>query len=450
MSGSPRHSTVKIKSTATVRKPPKLRRHKASGRGYVELNGHRQYLGPFDAATTREAYHRLIAEWEANGRQTRPKMNDITIVELVALFWAHAKTLYRRANGTFTSELDNYRQALRPLKFLYGSMAVREFGPRALKAVRHKMIESGWSRKNINKQVSRLKTVFRWGTEEELVPAEIHHALLAVSGLRKGRSTARETEPIVPVPQHLIDAIKPFVSSIVWDMIQVQLLTACRPEEVTRLRAIDIDMTSNDWIARFNEHKTDRFGRDRLIFFGPRAQVILRKYLVNRAIDAYLFSAAEADAQMRAHRRARRTTPLSQGNGPGTNRRADPQRLPRDRYDTSSYRRAINRACDQAFPLPEELSRGKADDVTGNRMETIAQWRARLGEVRWAEVVIWQKTHRWSPNRLRHNAATILRQEFGVDVAQTVLGHAMGSRITAQVYAEANIAKAIDAIRRVG
>ena len=61
----------------------------------------------------------------------------------------------------------------------------------------------------------------------------------------------------------------------------------------------------------------------------------------------------------------------------------------------------------------------------------------------------WHKEHRWSPNRLRHNAATNLREEFGLDVAQTVLGHRIGSQVT-ELYAEANVRKAIEAIKKVG
>lgn len=65
--------------------------------------------------------------------------------------------------------------------------------------------------------------------------------------------------------------------------------------------------------------------------------------------------------------------------------------------------------------------------------ETRKQWRARLGE-RWAEVNRWVCEHGFGPNRLRHNAATKIRREFGLDAAQVMLGHAT-AQVT-QVYAE--------------
>ena len=41
---------------------------------------------------------------------------------------------------------------------------------------------------------------------------------------------------------------------------------------------------------------------------------------------------------------------------------------------------------------------------------------------------------RWSPNQLRHSAATEIRRDFGLDAAQVVLGHASAS--TTEIYAE--------------
>jgi len=47
------------------------------------------------------------------------------------------------------------------IKQLYGMTPAAGFGPKALQAVRQKMVESGWCRTNINKQVNRLRHVFK-------------------------------------------------------------------------------------------------------------------------------------------------------------------------------------------------------------------------------------------------------------------------------------------------
>jgi len=54
----------------------------------------------------------------------------------------------------------------------------------------------------------------------------------------------------------------------------------------------------------------------------------------------------------------------------------------------------------------------------------------------------------WHPHRLRHNAATFLRKEFGLDVARVILGHS--SPAVTESYAEVDRAKAIAAMARVG
>jgi integrase len=54
----------------------------------------------------------------------------------------------------------------------------------------------------------------------------------------------------------------------------------------------------------------------------------------------------------------------------------------------------------------------------------------------------------WSPNRLRHNAATRIRKEFGLDVARAVLGHT--SPAVTAIYAEVDGARASEAMAMIG
>ena len=54
--------------------------------------------------------------------------------------------------------------------------------------------------------------MFSWAVEEELVPGSIMHALREVKGLRRGKTDARETEPVKPVPDENVDAVRQHVS----------------------------------------------------------------------------------------------------------------------------------------------------------------------------------------------------------------------------------------------
>ena len=54
----------------------------------------------------------------------------------------------------------------------------------------------------------------------------------------------------------------------------------------------------------------------------------------------------------------------------------------------------------------------------------------------------------WTPHRLRHNAATTIRREFGLEAAQLLLGHARAD--VTQLYAEADMSKATDVAYQTG
>ena len=54
----------------------------------------------------------------------------------------------------------------------------------------------------------------------------------------------------------------------------------------------------------------------------------------------------------------------------------------------------------------------------------------------------------WAPNRLRHNAATFNRREYGIEATQIILGHSRADMT--QVYAERDVSKALKIVARIG
>jgi len=384
---------------------PRLCRHKGTGQGLVYVNGRELYLGPYDSPSTREAYERFVAEWLAAGR-SRPKAGaDLTVDELVAQFWPWAESYYRDPDGKPTGEIWPLRVALRPLLRLYGSTRAAEFGPLALIAVRDDMVRAGLARRSVNSHVGRIRRVFRWAAERELVPGEPWHALQAVTGLRAGRSEARETAPVKPVDLADVDKIRPHVSRQVWALVQLQLLTAARAGEMVILRPCDVDRSGRIWVYKPVHHKTEHRGHAREIYLGPRAQEVLRPFLF-RAPKSFCFSPTEAERERREAAHARRVTPESCGNVPGSNRKRRPRVRPGLRYSVDVYGRAIRRAC-TAAGIPA-----------------------------------------WHSHQLRHAAATLLRKEFGIETARVVLGH-RSAGIT-EVYAEIDQQKALDAMLKIG
>lgn len=384
---------------------PSFKLHKATGQAYAVFESKRRYFGRHELPESKARYDQAVAEWLANGRCARVDAHDLTIVELVNAF-------RRRCESESIDKRDagHFKAAWTPIVELYGDTPAAAFGPLKLKAVRERLIagpRGNRSRRYVNGLAKRIRYIFKWAVAEELVPASVLEALRAVAGLRPGKGgEAVETEPVKPVPQEHIDAIRPYLSKQVEAIIDLQLLTAARPGELVIMRPIDIDTTGKVWVYTPKDHKSAWRGHHRTIYLGPKAQEIVQPFLAGRAVEAFLFSPAEAVEKQREDRHAARVTPLSCGNKPGSNVERHPQRTPGERYTPESYRHAIQFACKRAG------------------------------------------IDKWHPYQLRHNAATNLRKQFGVDVAATLLGH-VGLN-TIEVYAEKNHELAMQIAGKVG
>jgi hypothetical protein len=190
---------------------PTLRRHKPSRQGIVTLNGRDHYLGQWPDGVRKpppavqDSYDALIVQWLAGGRQLPDEARVTTVSDLILQFWErHAQQHYRHPDGSPTSEIDNFKLSLRPLRKLFGTQAAADFSPLKFKAVRQQLIEDGISGGVINQRMARIRRIFMWGVAEKLVSESVYRALLAVDGLKAGRSMARETAPVKsPCPTNM-------------------------------------------------------------------------------------------------------------------------------------------------------------------------------------------------------------------------------------------------------
>ena len=387
---------------------PKYRLHKARNCAVVRIDGKDHYLGPYDSPESHEKYARLISEWRVEAAKAasvdpRAKPTPLSINELILLYWPHVQEYYVK-NGKPTSEQMSIRLALRPVSRLYGRSRTVDFGPLALKAVREEMINAGITRKRINQHVSRICRMFEWGVSQELIPVTVLHALKTVKGLRRGRTSAKESQPVRPVSEAHVNAVLPFLTKPLQAMVGFQRLTGCRPEEACLLRPCDVNRTSEVWEYVPESHKTEHHGKRRLIFIGPKCQAHLALWL-QRPPDAYCFSPKEARTQFDADRRRHRKTPRTPSSE-SRERKARPRKQPGEHYTTCSYGQAIRNACDKAG-IP-----------------------------------------RWSPNQLRHSKGTEIRRGYGIEGSQVVLGHANAK--TTEIYAERDFELARRIMQAIG
>jgi integrase len=243
------------------RRIPAYRLHKPTRQAVVRLDGRDHYLGKHGSEASREKYRRTVAEWLT--ASVAPSATDppgppvpvLTVAEIILAFWRHAEVHYRASDGTPSEELGNIKGALRPLRALYGETLARDFGPLALRAVRDEMVRSGLARTSVNARVDRIRRAFRWAASVELVPPAVVQALATVAGLQKGRTTAREADPVGPVPVDHVEKTLPYLSRPVASLVRLQLLTGMRPGEACSMRGWDLTPGDEMWTYRRGSHR---------------------------------------------------------------------------------------------------------------------------------------------------------------------------------------------------
>ncbi len=389
---------------------PGYRFHKRTGQAVVTLSGRDHYLGKHGSPESHAKYQRLIAEYVNHGFRM-PELGaraPFLVAHLCDQYRAFAEREYRHPDGTPTGTVENTKLAMRGLFEFAADLPAEEFGPRLLNQLRERMVERGLARATINDRIGIVKRAFKWGAENELLPATAYHALCTVRGLRRGRGGARETDPIRPVPEEHVSKALPLMPEPVQAMVQLQLLTGARPGEIASMRACDIDRRERTWLYRPVLHKNSWRGEDRVIPLGPAAREIVSRWMRPGLQEGFLFSPREAERLRHERARAQRRTPLypSHIRAQAKRSQARPRAKFGDRYEVDQYRQAIVRACVAAGVPP------------------------------------------WHPNQLRHNAATRLREHFGLEVAKVVLGHRLIE--TTQIYAEADRKRAIEIMEQVG
>src|SRR5207302_1797839 len=124
-------------------------------------------------------------------------------------------------------------------------------------------------------------------------------------GLQRGRSNVRDTEPIAPVADEVVDATLPFLNRHVRGLVELQRLTGCRPGEACRIRRSEIDTGGAVWLYRPSQHKGSWRGKPRVIAIGPKAQDLLREFFAP-SIEDYLFSPRRAVEELISLRSAER------------------------------------------------------------------------------------------------------------------------------------------------
>jgi site-specific recombinase XerD len=121
---------------------------------------------------------------------------------------------------------------VRALRELYAETPAAEFGPLALKTARQKWVNENSARSECNRRVRIVRRIFKWAVSEELGPPAVHQGLTSVAALKRGRTDARELEPVGPVDDDTVDATLPYLNRFVVGLVEFQRLTGWAPNQL--------------------------------------------------------------------------------------------------------------------------------------------------------------------------------------------------------------------------
>jgi integrase len=428
------------------RKPtPSYVIHSASGRAravWYDHTGKRcQKLlpGEYDSLESRKAFAQLLVEIVSSPTKAPATPDNLTLAEVFSAFLDHAEQQYRHPDGTPTGQLSAVKVAIKAFRELYADLPIAEVGPLCVKAARAIWVAEKHARVECNRRVAILKRILKWGVSEQIVPPLVYQSICTITGLQKGKTTARELPPVKAVDDRVVEATLPHLNRHIRGLIEFQRLTGCRPGEACRLRRSDIDIGGAIWLYQPTQHKGTWRGKSRTVAIGPKAQELLKEFFAPNITD-YLFSPQRAVKEVIAERAEKRKTPRWPSHMKrNVDKRKNTRKL-KERYTKGSYELAVDRGCDRAFPAPDPLGQREG--------ETIATWNARLTAEQKTELKAWQKSHRWSPNQLRHAHGTKVRKAFGLEAAGAALGHSKMS--ATEVYAERDAQLAATVAAKLG
>ena len=241
--------------------------HKGRNLAYVTIRGREHYLGrahsPESHAAYREALAAYLAGEPAPPARPRRAPTAFTVGEL-AERWYLAEVAKRGPRHQAAYEAS---YAARELNQQHATAAVTEFGPRAFKAIRDRMVRDGRSRQWANRMMNAIRRCFRWGVAEELVPGERIQALAAVDGLRYG--AAPESPPRQAADPKAVEAVIRWLEGNdqagAAAVVRFLRATGCRPGEACEARWGEFLLGGDTPHYRPPRHKTARHGIERLI-----------------------------------------------------------------------------------------------------------------------------------------------------------------------------------------
>lgn len=300
--------------------PPRLHQHRNRARCYFRGVWHD--MGEWDEAAgapsqqAKAEHARALALWSLDPSVVNPKDGEL-LYELWC-DWRESAAAPADPNGEVTT----------CGRHLFGTAAdpgphrttlADEFGPPELAAFQLHLCRLAWAdgakagqprygRDMVRRQIRYVWRCFQWGVEAGRVRYEQYAALRLVAPPRRGQ--VREPVRVRAVLWEVVERTLPHVAPPARPPLLVLWHTGARPEEVCGLTCggvatggviqaqsgVPIDLGAMKVWAAVVPHKSERFGTDRVLFFGPRCRKVLAPLLRGRGPADPLFPTARGSA----------------------------------------------------------------------------------------------------------------------------------------------------------
>lgn len=221
------------------------------------------------AAAEHQGVQELAARQHAPSQGEEPVPPWASAEHVICAFLKHCRVDHEVSTARWYSDL------LLPFVAMFGKIRITRLKKKHVKAW---ITAKGFNPTSANKAVGALKRAFNWAVEEEHIPRNpIAHVRKPKALVRDRTLTAEERELILGSIKD--DAFRQFV--------QAMTLTGCRPGEVAKVTAADVDLDKGLWILK--QHKTaKKTGKPRIVYLSPEALELTRG-LISRHPEGPLF-----------------------------------------------------------------------------------------------------------------------------------------------------------------
>ncbi len=315
--------------------------HGASGQARIKIAGRHVYLGRWGSQESYVEHARLAAEHSRRVAQNEPPVpvckDRLTVCEVADRWLLSAEKQF----GKDHHEVREIGRVILVMTRIHGRTNAAAFGANELEEIRDSMIDgswrtekeladlrkqkrhAGWCRSQINKQVTRIRRVWRWAEKRGLVPRGSWEHLRTLEPLGAHVPGVRQKPKRKAVDWDRVSAAMEHTPAVVAAMLELQWFTGMRPSELVKIQTslIDRDGPEGCWLYRIEHDKNDwREGRETPapVVLGPESQRILAPWIdaTKRRKEDWIFPPAK-----RGKRRI---------------------------YTVAAYARAISRACELA------------------------------------------------------------------------------------------------------